>query len=72
MEIMQDYIICNLKEKSNMERKYIFFDIDGTLLDDNPGGKILESTYRTLDKLLRLEEHYIWGWMLLKMPILIV
>ena len=33
-----------------MERKYIFFDIDGTLLDDNPGGKILESTYRTLDK----------------------
>ena len=34
-----------------MERKYIFFDIDGTLLDDNPGGKILESTYRTLDKL---------------------
>ena len=47
MEIMQDYIICNLKEKSNMERKYIFFDIDGTLLDDNPGGKILESTYRT-------------------------
>ena len=51
MEIMQDCIICNLKEKSNMERKYIFFDIDGTLLDDNPGGKILESTYRTLDKL---------------------
>lgn len=50
---MQDYIICNLKEKSNMERKYIFFDIDGTLLDDNPGGKILESTYRTLDKLKR-------------------
>ena len=50
MEIMQDCIICNLKEKSNMERKYIFFDIDGTLLDDNPGGKILESTYRTLDK----------------------
>ena len=49
MVIMQDYIICNLKEKSNMERKYIFFDIDGTLLDDNPGGKILESTYRTLD-----------------------
>mgnify|MGYP005952265087 CR=1 FL=1 len=34
-----------------MERKYIFFDIDGTLTDANPGGKILESTYRTLDKL---------------------
>ena len=33
MAIMQDYIICNLKEKSNMERKYIFFDIDGTLLE---------------------------------------
>ena len=31
--------------------KALFFDIDGTLLDDNPGGKILESTYRTLDKL---------------------
>ena len=61
-----------------MERKYIFFDIDGTLLDDNPGGKILESTYRTLDKkmgillLLRQEEHNIWRWMLLKKPILIV
>ncbi|MFQ9072814.1 MAG: HAD hydrolase family protein [Faecalibacillus faecis] len=57
-----------------------FFDIDGTLLDDNPGGKILESTYRTLDKLkenghlllLRQEEHNIWRWMLLKKPILIV
>ena len=47
---MQDYIICNLKE-SNMERKYIFFDIDGTLTDANPGGKILESTYRTLHQL---------------------
>ena len=61
---MQDCIICNLKEKSNMERKYIFFDIDGTLLDDNPGGNIL--------LLLRQEEHNIWRWMLLKKPILIV
>lgn len=34
-----------------MERKYIFFDIDGTLTDANPGGKILESTHRTLRKL---------------------
>ena len=34
-----------------MERKYIFFDIDGTLTDANPGGKILESTHRTLEKL---------------------
>ena len=62
-----------------MERKYIFFDIDGTLLDDNPGGKILESTYRTLDKLKEnghfvaiATEHNIWRWMLLKKPILIV
>lgn len=34
-----------------MNRKYIFFDIDGTLTDDNPGGKILKSTFRALDKL---------------------
>lgn len=32
-------------------RKYIFFDIDGTLTNDNPGGIILPSTYRTLEKL---------------------
>lgn len=31
--------------------KFIFFDIDGTLTDKNPGGKVLESTHRTLEKL---------------------
>lgn len=41
-----------------MERKYIFFDIDGTLTDANPGGKILESTYRTLDK-LKANGHFV-------------
>lgn len=41
-----------------MGRKYIFFDIDGTLTDSNPGGKILESTYRTLDK-LRENGHFV-------------
>lgn len=41
-----------------MEKKYIFFDIDGTLTDQNPGGKILDSTYRTLD-LLRKNGHFI-------------
>ena len=41
-----------------MERKYIFFDIDGTLLDDNPGGKILESTYRTLEQ-LKANGHFV-------------
>lgn len=63
-----------------MERKYIFFDIDGTLTDANPGGKILESTYRTLDQLkptgilllLLQEEHSIWLWMQLRKHILIV
>lgn len=54
---MQDYIVCNLKE-NNMERKYIFFDIDGTLTDANPGGKILESTYRTLDE-LKANGHFV-------------
>lgn len=32
-------------------KKYIFFDIDGTLTNHNPGGIILPSTYRTLEKL---------------------
>jgi len=41
-----------------MTKKYIFFDIDGTLTDDNPGGKILDSTYRTLDK-LRENGHFV-------------
>ena len=41
-----------------MERKYIFFDIDGTLTDANPGGKILESTYRTLDQ-LKANGHFV-------------
>lgn len=39
-------------------KKYIFFDIDGTLTDDNPGGKVLPSTYRTLDK-LRENGHFV-------------
>lgn len=41
-----------------MSKKYIFFDIDGTLTDNNPGGKILDSTYRTLDK-LRENGHFV-------------
>lgn len=41
-----------------MERKYIFFDIDGTLTDANPGGKILESTYRTLHQ-LKANGHFV-------------
>lgn len=41
-----------------MKKKYIFFDIDGTLTDSNPGGKILESTYRTLDR-LRKNGHFV-------------
>lgn len=41
-----------------MDRKYIFFDIDGTLTDKNPGGKILESTYRTLEK-LKANGHFV-------------
>lgn len=32
-------------------KKYIFFDIDGTLTNNNPGGIILPSTHRTLKKL---------------------
>lgn len=34
-----------------MRKKYIFFDIDGTLTNRNPGGIILPSTKRTLRKL---------------------
>ena len=34
-----------------MNKKYIFFDIDGTLTNANPGGIILPSTLRTLRKL---------------------
>lgn len=34
-----------------MMKKYIFFDIDGTLTNANPGGIILPSTLRTLRKL---------------------
>ena len=32
-------------------KKYIFFDIDGTLTNDNPGGIVLPSTHETLRKL---------------------
>lgn len=41
-----------------MEKKYIFFDIDGTLTNDNPGGIVLESTKRTLKK-LRENGHFV-------------
>ncbi len=41
-----------------MSKKYLFFDIDGTLTDSNPGGKILDSTFRTLDK-LRQNGHFV-------------
>lgn len=34
-----------------MKKKYMFFDIDGTLTNDNPGGIILPSTRRALKKL---------------------
>jgi hypothetical protein len=34
-----------------MYKKYIFFDIDGTLTNHNPGGIILPSTLETLEKL---------------------
>ena len=33
------------------EKKYFFFDIDGTLTNKNPGGIILPSTHETLRKL---------------------
>ena len=38
--------------------KYFFFDIDGTLTNSNPGGIILPSTYKTLDK-LRANGHFV-------------
>ncbi len=41
-----------------MEKKYIFFDIDGTLTDENPGGNVLPSTIKTLGK-LRSNGHYV-------------
>lgn len=34
-----------------MTKKYFFFDIDGTLTTQNPGGTILPSTLKTLEKL---------------------
>lgn len=34
-----------------MQKKYFFFDIDGTLTNDNPGGIILPSTHETIKKL---------------------
>lgn len=41
-----------------MERKFIFFDIDGTLTSSNPGGVILDSTIETLNK-LRENGHFV-------------
>ena len=34
-----------------MNKKYIFFDIDGTLTNDNPGGIVLDSTKQAIKKL---------------------
>ncbi len=34
-----------------MVKKYLFFDIDGTLTNDNPGGIVLDSTKQTIKKL---------------------
>lgn len=39
-------------------KKYFFFDIDGTLTNSNPGGVILPSTFKTLDK-LRANGHFV-------------
>lgn len=39
-------------------KKYIFFDIDGTLTNDNPGGIVLHSTLKTLEK-LRKNGHFV-------------
>ena len=41
-----------------MKKKYIFFDIDGTLTNDNPGGIVTDSTKRTLKK-LRENGHFV-------------
>lgn len=39
-------------------KKYIFFDIDGTLTNANPGGIVLPSTYKTLEK-LKANGHFV-------------
>ena len=39
-------------------RKYFFFDIDGTLTNNNPGGIILPSTFKTLEQ-LRTNGHFV-------------
>lgn len=41
-----------------MQKKYFFFDIDGTLTNANPGGVILPSTFKTLDA-LRQNGHFV-------------
>ena len=53
-----------------MQKKYFFFDIDGTLTNDNPGGIILPSTLTTIRKLeengilspLQRDVHKAWPW----------
>lgn len=40
------------------DRKFIFFDIDGTLTNDNPGGIVLPSTRKALQK-LRENGHFV-------------
>lgn len=50
----EDYFlnqVLKIVEGEKEMKKYIFFDIDGTLTNHNPGGIILPSTYRTLEKL---------------------
>lgn len=56
------HLICNMNVKikkilmkgiltMHTQRKFFFFDIDGTLTNKNPGGDILPSTIKTLEKL---------------------
>lgn len=53
-EYFLNQLISLIKEMlsiGGVMKKYIFFDIDGTLTNHNPGGIILPSTHKTLEKL---------------------